>query len=159
MKKIISFLLTIVTIIGCFSLNTFAAEAIEVYTTPEIVQLNSEEAVTSGETRASGLILSYRLSVSKSEKTLTITGLTNCSVDVVKCGFKDLQVERRRYTSGDWEVYHDYGDVYLDDDLCNLSTTLVVEYGYYYRVTCTHYAKKSWWSTQKVDNETNGIFV
>lgn len=159
MKKSISFLLTIVTIIGCFSLNTFAAEDIEVYTTPEIVQLNSEEAVTSGETRASGLILSYSLSVSKNEKTLTITGLTNCSVDVVRCGFKDLQVERRRYTSGDWEVYHDYGDVYLDNIVYSLSTTLVVEYGYYYRVTCTHYAKKSWWSTQKVDNETNGIFV
>lgn len=144
---------------SCFSLNTFAAEDIEVYTTPEIVQFNSEEAVTSGETRASGLILSYSLSVSKNEKVLTITGTTVCSTDVVRCGFKDLQVERRRYTSGDWEVYHDYGDAYLDDNLCNLSTTLTVEYGYYYRVTCTHYAKKSWWSTQKVDNETNGVLV
>lgn len=159
MKKIISILLAVITIASCFSINTFAAEDIKVYASPDVVHLQSENAVASGETRASGLILQYSLAVSKNEKTLTITGLTYCSTDVVKCGFKDLQVERRRYTSGDWEVYHDYGDVYLEDIACNLSTTLVVEYGYYYRVTCTHYAKKSWWSTQKVDNETNGVFV
>lgn len=159
MKKVISILLTIITIMSCFSFNTFAAEDIKVYTTPEVVQHPSEEAVMSGETRASGLILQYSLSISKSSTTLNITGATRCSVDVVKCGFKDLQVERRRYTTGDWEVYYDYGDVYLEEINCNLSTSLTVEYGYYYRVTCTHYAKKSWWSTQSIDHETSGIYV
>ena len=159
MKKIISILLAIITIASCFLINTFAAEDIEVYTSPEVVQLQSENAVVSGETRASGLIAEYSLAVSKNGKTLSISGVISCTTDVVKCGFKNLQVERRRYTSGDWEVYHDYGDVYVETNFCNLSTDLTVEYGYYYRVTCTHYAKKSWWSTQSIDNETSSIYV
>ena len=36
----------------------------------------------------------------------------------------------------------------------NLSKSLTVDKGYQYRVTATHYAKKSLFSTQKVDSTT-----
>lgn len=158
MKRFISILLATVSVLACFTLNSFAAEKMEIYTAPDISVLSADEVSISAETRASGLILAYGLSISKSGTTLRIVGETTCAPAVVKCGFKDLTVERRKTTSDSWSTYYEYGDVYIDMSSYTISTSLTVPSGYYYRVTCTHYAKKHILSTQKVDNETNGIY-
>ncbi|MBQ6018626.1 MAG: hypothetical protein IJL26_00470 [Clostridia bacterium] len=38
-----------------------------------------------------------------------------------------------------------------------ISKSLTVTSGYQYRVTCTHYAKKSLLSTQKINNTSNTV--
>lgn len=111
------------------------------------------------ETRATDLIFSYGLGLTKSGTTLNITGKTIGSNEVVKAGFKDLEVERRKTSSDSWKTYYDYGNVYRDAGAANLNTTLVVEAGYQYRISCKHYAKKSLLSTQTISNTSNIVTV
>ena len=106
-------------------------------------------------TYASGLIISYVISASKNGSNLIITGRTSCSSDVVKCGYTKITIQQRKNSSSSWSNYKSYSGIYEDTFLCNLSKTLAVPSGYQYRVTCTHYAKKSLFSTEKIDNTSN----
>lgn len=110
-------------------------------------------------TRASGLIASYSLTLTKTGTTLNIYGVTQCSPDVVKCGFKNLTIQRRKTSSDSWEDYYEYGNVYRDAVAASLSTTLVVASGYQYRISCKHYAKKSLLSVQTIANTSNIVTV
>ncbi len=157
MKRLLSVLLCVIIVIFCF---TFDISAIEEVMSPVIdfnLSSNEDVVATEGElqTRATGLILSYSLGISRNGNTLTITGTTNCNPDVVKCGFKNLTVERRLNSSSSWEDYYEYGNKYLDAASANISTSLTVESGYQYRVTTKHYAKKSLLVTQTISNESN----
>lgn len=118
---------------------------------------SSVNTINEMDARATGLILSYGLEISKSGNSLTIIGTTYCNPDVVKCGFKNLVVERRLNSSSDWEEYHDYGNVYVETAAANLSTSLTVESGYQYRVTTKHYAKQNIILVQTISNESNII--
>lgn len=143
MKKIIILFLCVVIAFSSFTFNAFATEDV---TTDESTQ-----------TRATGLITMYSLSISKSGSTLSISRKTYCNLEVVRCGFKNLVVERRINSSSDWEEYHDYGNVYVDTAAANLSTSLTVESGYQYRVTTKHYAKQNIILIQTISNESNII--
>lgn len=159
MKKIISILLCLFVLFSNFTFGVGAADESE--TPPLILDFSltpETEFKTTDENgaRATGLIASYSLSLSKSGTTLYLTGHTTCNPDVVKCGFKNLVVERRKTSSDSWSEYYDYGNVYADASGASLDTSLSVASGYQYRVSCKHYAKKSLLVTQSVSN-TSGI--
>lgn len=109
--------------------------------------------------RVSGLISSYGVSLEKSGTKLNLYGQTHGSPGVVKCGFKDLVVQRRATSSDSWKDYYDFGNLYVDATFANLSTTLSVAAGYQYRFTCKHYAKKSLLVTQTISNTSNIVIV
>lgn len=109
---------------------------------------------------ATGLIGSYSIAIAKDGNTLLIAGDTHCSPEVVKCGFTKVTIQRKVPTSAKWTDYITYKDLYIDDSSYTLTKSVVLSTGYQYRVTCTHYAKKSLLSTQKIDNVSNVlIFV
>lgn len=106
-------------------------------------------------TYTSGLIVTYMISVSKSGSNLIITGRTTGTAEVIKSGFTKVTIQQRKNSSSSWSNYQSYSSLYYDGGIYNLSKTLAVPGGYQYRVTCTHYAKKSLFSTEKIDNTSN----
>lgn len=162
MKKVVSFLLCTLTIFSFFSMNTNASEyesfvpyVIDFTVTTDI----NTDATDETNSRASGLILSYGLSLTKTGNSLYLEGRTNCTGEVVKCGFKDLTVQRRATSSDSWEDYYEYGNVYAEATAAFLSTTLAVESGYQYRIYCKHYAKKNIFSVETISNTSNIVTV
>lgn len=159
MKKTITVILCLFMLVSTLNFAVTATNESEM--TPVVVDfmLTPElgiETTDENSTRATGLITMYDLGLSKSGTTLYITGYTRCDPDVVKSGFKNLVVERRKTSSDSWSEYYDYGNVYLDASGATLNTTLVVTSGYQYRISCKHYAKKSLFVTQTISN-TSGI--
>ena len=137
-KKIISVLLALVCLFSSVAFATYAAN-------------NSVD-----EMQASGLIFRFNLAISKENSTtLYIEGSTVCDPVVVKCGFKNLKVQRRANSSSSWSDFYDYGNVYSDSDYAILGRYLTVDSGYQYRVTCKHYAKKNILNTQTISNTSN----
>ncbi len=108
---------------------------------------------------ASDLIYRYSIGISKSGSTLTIAGKTSCFADVVKCGFTVVTIQRRKNSSASWATYKTYEDLYRSSITYILSKSITVAKGYQYRVTCTHYAKKSLFSTQKIKNTSNTVTI
>lgn len=159
MKKIISVILCIFVLFSTFTLGATATDENE---TPPVVldfvltPISEFKDSNENDSRATGLIQAYSLGLSKSGTTLYLTGHTTCDSSVVKCGFKNLVVERRKSSSYSWSEYYDYGNVYIDTHGANLNTSLVVASGYQYRISCKHYAKKSLLVTQTISN-TSGI--
>lgn len=157
MKKTITLFLSLALMFSFFNLNVIATSNDDFK--PYIVNftitpISDEEEVTDN-TRASDLIYAYGLSLSRSGTLLTITGTTRCVVDVVKCGFKDLMVQRRKTSSDSWKDYFDIGDVYANTVAANLNMDVSVAAGYQYRVTCKHYAKKNILSIETLSNVSN----
>ncbi len=110
-------------------------------------------------TCASGLIVFYNMAISKDGNDLLIAGYTDCTVDVVKCGFKEVIIQRRKNSSSSWADYRTYTELYADSDYYSLGKIITVPTGYQYRVVCTHYAKKNILSTQKIDNISNAVII
>lgn len=159
MKKIISFFICLVLILSSFSVELYAVnEDFEpVILDFSVTAVNND--IIGENARASDLITSYGLNLSKSGRTLYLTGQTYCAPGVVKCGFKNLTVERRKSSSYAWEDYHEFGDVYREATGAALDTSLVVASGYQYRITCKHYAKKSLLVTQSISNASGIVTV
>lgn len=162
MKRVVSFLLSAIILSTCC---VFQANAInEENFIPYIIDLSLtspiyENANESTESRATGLIMSYGLEISATGTTIRILGETYCAGSVVKSGFKNFVVQRKKVTSSTWSDYYDYGDLYSDTYAASVNTTLAVESGYQYRVTCKHYAKKSLLVTQSISNTSNVVSV
>ena len=159
MKRYVSLLICITLMFSFFAIdiraiddNSFIPYVGEFNITSDI----SENTYSEGNTRATGLIQGYSLYLTKTGTTLNIMGQTYGSTEVVRCGFKNLTIERRKTSNDDWEDYYEYGNYYLDATVCSLDTTLVVESGYQYRISCKHYAKKNLLSVQTIAN-TSGI--
>ncbi|MBE6776430.1 MAG: hypothetical protein E7543_09645 [Ruminococcaceae bacterium] len=156
MKRMIIVLLCIATM---FSFFAFSVNATEVDFVPYVVRLEITEGtvnkIENSDTRASGLIRYYSLYLSKTGSTLNITGTTTGSMEVVRSGFKDLVVQRRKTSDDAWKDYYEYGNLYVDAFGANLDTTLAVAPNYQYRITCKHYAKKSLLVVQTISNVSN----
>lgn len=105
--------------------------------------------------RTSGLIVAYALGLQRNGSNINIAGKTSCNADVVKCGFTVLKIQRRANSSSSWEPYTTYNDLYEDSSAYILTKTIYAPTGYQYRATCTHYAKKSLLSTEKINNTSN----
>lgn len=106
----------------------------------------------------SGLIVIYSISATKSGNNLIITGKTNCSPSVVKCGFSKLSIQIRKNSTEEWMTYDTYSSLYNDSSYYSLSKTRPIPEKYQCRVTCTHYAKKNLFSTEKIDNVSNIVY-
>lgn len=167
MKKIIRFLVLSCLIATCLIPNVaFAAvgtsqpEWQDVTLTDEefdaILSLNPNNEITP---YATGLIIGKDIAISKNGNTLTIAGETRGSSNVTKCGFKEVTIQRRKNASSSWSDYQTYKDLYRESTSYKLTKIVTVPSGYQYRVTCTHYAKKNIFSTQKIDNTSNIVTV
>ena len=159
MKRIIAFFLSLVLFFSIFTLNINAVDYTSKPIVVDFVITKGYEQITNKDTRATGLIGSYGLSLSKTGTTLYLRGQTYGSPDVVTCGFKNLTVERRKTSDDSWKDYYEFGNVYVDAVAANLETTLVVESGYQYRISCKHYAKKNILSVQTIANTSNIVTV
>lgn len=122
----------------------------------ENILSNNNENIS---TCSDDLIKKTAISVAKSGTKLIIVGVTTCSDSVVKCGFKEVIIQRRKNSSSSWSNYKTYDDLYADSYIYRLSKSIAVASGYQYRVTCTHYAKKNLFSTQKIDNVSNVVTI
>lgn len=142
-----------------FAAETDAPEWQDVALTDEeivsILALNPNNPTTNENSRASDLISFWSIGISRDGNTLYVVGKTTGTADVVKCGFKEVVVQRRANSSSSWSDYATYEDLYWDATMYNMAKTLTVPSGYQYRVTCVHYAKKNIFSVQKIDNVSN----
>lgn len=161
MKKILAFFLCIVLCFTSFVFNINATDdEIAPYVVDFVVSTEVDvSAVNENAARVTGLIHGYSLSLAKSGTTLYIGGQTLCSSVVIKCGFKDLTIQRRKSSAYDWEDYYEFGNIYAEAIAANLETTLVVASGYQYRISCKHYAKKNILATQSISNTSNIVTV
>ena len=166
MKKallsVISIIIVIVTLVPtAFAANEQLPEWQDLVLTEEefnAILANNTVHTIDEETRATGLISAYAMAISKSgTNTLNISGLTTGTADVVKSGFKEVVIQRRASSSSSWTDYVTYEDIYIDQFAYVLGKSLTVPTGYQYRVTCIHYAKKNFFSVQKIDNVSNII--
>lgn len=138
MKRITSIIMALVCLVCSFAFVAYAAD-------------NGGD-----ETKASGLIFNYDLTAVKDNSTtLIVYGTTSCDPVVVKCGFKNLKVQRRSNSSSSWSDFYDYGNVYFDSNYASIARDLPVDPGYQYRITCKHYAKKNILNTQSISNTSN----
>lgn len=157
MRKYISIFLTLIMIITSFvPVTVFAADSTEddAYFTQEEFETLEHLYAVGITTYATGLIIKNNLGIAKDGTTLKITGLTEGSSEVVKCGFTKVVVQRKKSSATSWSNYKTYNDLYSESTKYKLSKSLTVDKGYQYRVTATHYAKKSLLSTQKVGSTT-----
>ncbi len=162
MKRLVSLLLCAIILFSCcvFQSNAgneenFVPYVLDFSLTAPIYENENKSA----ESRVSGLILSYGIHLSVTGTTLKILAETNCVDTVVKSGLKNFVVQRKKATSSSWSDYYDYGDLYNDTFSAVLSTTLAVESGYQYRVTCKHYAKKNLLLTESISHTSNVVSV
>lgn len=126
-----------------------------VLTEEEFSSILSNGNMYSSTNRATGLIDNGGVGIDNDYKMLRMAAIINCDMDVVKCGFEDIIVQRRASSSSDWTTYHQF-----DDDLADLFShacikAVTVVTGYEYRVICTLYAKKNIFSVQRIDTESN----
>lgn len=156
MKRMIIALLCAATMFSFFSFNVSATE--EEFL-PYVIDFELTEGtiekIENSDNRASGLIHTYSLYLTKTGSTLHLTGTTVGSTEVVRVGFKDLMVQRRKTSDDEWKDYYEYGNLYSDTFLARLDTTLAVAPNYQYRITCKHYAKKSLLVVQTLSNVSN----
>lgn len=157
MKKYLSIILSILIVVFCLVPYTaLAADKSEndtIISETEFEKLDHTYAEYI-ETRATGLIVNKNLDIAKSGNSLIISGYTTGISAVVKCGFTKVIIQQRKNSSDSWSNYKSYNDLYSDSNAYTLGKTVSVPSGYQYRVTATHYAKKSLFSTQKIDSAT-----
>lgn len=110
-----------------------------------------------------GLITSYNLVVSKNNGRLCINGSTDAEAIMKKVGFTDIVIERSTNGYSNWSTAYTLDDVLNSDAItCKFNNRLViVTSGYYYRVSCNHYAKETGWfpRTQSVSNTSNIVYI
>ena len=93
--------------------------------------------------------------IDKDGTNLNLVAKLTCDLDVVKCGFKKIVIQRRATTSSAWSTYLTYEDLYLDTSSYTIARRIAVPTGYQYRAVCTFYAKKNILSTQKIELDSN----
>lgn len=120
----------------------------------EILSKNPNNEIVAN---SSDLIIKSSIGVAKDGNTLLIAGQTRCVSGVKKCGFSIVTIQRKKASSSTWTTYATYKDLYADRIIYNLSKQIKVTSGYQYRVTCTHYAKKSLLSVQKLNKTSNTV--
>ncbi len=156
MKKHLSIILALLVIILCFAPCTALASNNEdnIIISDEEFDLLEHVEGSYIETRTTGLIVDKKLVIAKSGSNLVISGYTICTSSVVKCGFTKVVIQRKKSSETSWTNYKIYNDLFSDSNTYNFSKSVAVTSGYQYRVTATHYAKKSLLSTQKIDVTT-----
>ena len=122
--------------------------------TPETVEAQSGDMA-----RISGLIVTYYIGVSGSGTNLKIVAKMTCKPEVVKCGFKDITIQKRKSSLDSWANYFSYKEIYADRSSNDYAKTVSVPAGYQYRAICTFYAKKNILSTQSFEVTSNTVAI
>lgn len=160
MKRFMLVLVSFVLLLGCaFPITASATNVDEqsaIFTKEEFESLEHTYA-TYNQSRATGLITDCSLGIAKSGNTLKISGYTYGSDAVTKCGFTEVIVQRRTDSNSSWSDYLTYEDLYSSSNSYTLTKSVTVDSGYQYRVTATHYAKKSLFSTEKITGTTGTL--
>lgn len=161
MKKIISLLMAfILVLVPVFSASAAEEEPLfgDYYISEEdFLKLEHVSSVEEGVAPyASGLIASKSLGLAIDGNNLVIQGTTVCTIDVKKCGFTHITLQR--YENGAWKEYVKFEDLYNETNSFGTAKYVAAARGYNYRVTAKHYAKKSIFSTEKIDNVTASIY-
>ena len=100
------------------------------------------------------------MGVSNDGTTFKILGELMCVDDVIKCGYKNIVVQRSTTLSPTgFSDYATYDDVYANSSYCIFAKSLTVPSGYYYRVCVTFYAREGIFSTQSIDGITNAVYI
>lgn len=154
MKKFLSVFLAILMFISASVPAQAFAENGEEYNC-ELTQEELDALEFVGEdsiqTFASGLIVNTGLAVGRDGYNLIITGFTRGTSSVVKCGFKEVTVQRKKPNGSNWFDVQTFSDLYTDATYYSFAKSVPAESGYVYRAVATHYAKKSLLSTQKIE--------
>lgn len=123
---------------------------------------NTQASVSESQERTAGLITRCNLSVVSSGKNLLINGKTIANTSMQTIGYKNVVVE---YSSNgtNWYEEKDLGDLLKSNSSSYYlnSYTVPVKGGYYYRVSCTHYAKEKglFGKSQSEDNVSDSVWV
>lgn len=164
MKKILkSALLVFMAILMLFPATAFAEEDTEAPEWEDVViteeeldemfgSISPEEPVSPA---ATGLITNHSLSISRDSRNLYIYANTKCTSKVVKCGYKEVVIQRRVKGTTSWSTYKKYTDLYKESTSYALTKSIAISSGYQFRVTCKHYAKKNLLSTQTISSTSN----
>ena len=158
MKKIFSIIMAFIMLFTCtIPFSALAADNTEddAFFTQEEFESHEHTYAEGIQLYTSGLITTHTLGIAKDGNKLLITGSTNGTSEVIKAGFTKVVIERKKASESSWSKYKTYSDLYAESNKYKLSKSVVVDTGYQYRVTATHYAKKSLFSTQK-ENATTG---
>ncbi len=148
MRKIISLGLIIISILGIFVIPVSAQNDANIILPEtndaiidEVYGLYNTDVEVEVTPRATGLIISKSLKLSKTSSALKITATTTCASDVDKCGFTYIKLQRK--VNGSWTDYKTYTDQYSESTSKTFSKSVSVPTAYTYRVICEHYAEKS----------------
>lgn len=143
--------------LGVVGVLTYSVPAMPVKATTKITTISDTD-----QTRTAGLISRCYLSVSNSNKEITLSVVTECNIKMKSIGFKNISIERSS-DNVNWSEEKSIGDLLKSDSSSyNLDNYAVsVKGGYYYRVTLTHYAKESglFGSSQSVSNTSNSVWI
>jgi hypothetical protein len=162
MKKIFkTTLIVALCLIAAFPFNSFAADGEKIQwfdidlTENEIQRILDLNPQNNTSTRATGLILAYNVGIAKDGTNLNLVAKLVCDLDVVKCGFKKILIQRRSNANVAWSTCFTFEDLYDDCPDYLIARQIAVTGGYQYRAVCTFYAKKNILSTQKIELASN----
>ncbi len=149
MKKLLSlFCITNLLLCSKPSISVQAVEIEEPYT---------ETVVPASE----GLISNYSLWASNYNGSLCVSSVMRTSSTMEEIGIKNLTVQYS-YDNSNWYDEWNAGN-FLDygTNTYTLSNYIIAldRSECYYRVTCTHYAKKSIFNTQSDSNTSNSVWI
>ena len=166
MKKLFkTALIVALCMITAFPFNSFAidGEKVQWYdidlTENEIQRILDLNPQNNASSRASDLILAFNIAIAKSETgtNLNLVAKLVCDLDVVKCGFKKIVIQRRTNANVAWSTCFTFEDLYDDCPDYLIARQIAVSTGYQYRAVCTFYAKKNILSTQKIELTSNVV--
>lgn len=92
---------------------------------------------------------------------LCVSISTQATEKMAKIGLKDLTVQYS-YDGSNWYNEWNAGDfLACDTNRYSLSNYIMAldRNGCYYRISCTHYAQKSFLNTQSVSNTSNAVWI
>lgn len=151
MKKINKFL---AFIISALILNSSSTTTINAYSTDFSTETSSVKTV--------GLIILHSLSVKCVNHELSITAVTCSSEEMKKIGFKNIVIQQSSNGST-WNNYTTLNDMLVNASEHKLDGyTVDVPTGYYYRVTCDHYAKEKgifFPDEESISNTSNSVYI
>lgn len=161
LKKTISVFLALISVVCSFAISAFATEhsnTTDSYTAVKI--LETVNGIYDSENER-GLIITKRLSLSKTSTQLFISATTTGSTEVTKCGFTYIKLQR--LINGTWTDYstYCYYDQYNNSTTKTFSKYVSAPKGYTYRIICEHYAEKPrlvfWITSETSYNATTAL--
>ena len=156
-------LIVALCLISAFPFNSFATggEKVQWYDIDlaenEIQRILDLNPQNNASTRASDLILAFNVGIDKDGTNLNLVAKITCDLDVVKCGFKKILIQRRTNANVAWSTCFTFEDLYDDCPSYTIARQIAVSTGYQYRAVCTFYAKKNILSTQKIELTSNVV--